>query len=146
MPGSLDPVPLLERERPSRLIRLMLALSTMPLPADPTESPPLNAFITRLTVAGWTIRQAYYRNWTIWRNTSGHARGLIVLPMERPKSNALHAIFIAVELLRGVTGKWPIDMTLVDQLVPNRLAAPPGKSCEEYRAAELELIGWKLWR
>jgi hypothetical protein len=146
MPGPLDPAPLLKCERPSRLIRLMLALSTTPLPADPTDSPPLNAFITRLTVAGRTIRQAYYRNWTIWRHTSGNARGLIVLPIERPKSNALHASFIAVELLRGVTGKWPIDMTLVDQLVPNRLAAPPGKSCKEYRAAELELIGWKPWR
>lgn len=146
MPRPLEPVPLSERERPSRFIRLLLALATTPLPRDPTDSPPLNAFIARLVAAGWTIRQAYYRNWTIWRNAGGHARGVIVLPIERPKSNTLHAIFIAVELLRGVTGKWPIDMTLVDQLVPNRLAAPPDKSCEEYRAAELELIGWKLWR
>lgn len=146
MPGPLEPEPLSERERPSRLIRLLLALSTTPFPADPTDSLPLNAFITRLIGVGWTIRQAYYRNWTIWRNGGGNARGLIVLPIERPRSDTLHAIFIAVEVLRAVTGKWPIEMALVEQLVPNQLATPPGKSFDGYRAAERELIGRKLWR
>jgi len=146
MPGPLEPVPLSERERPSRFVRLLLALSTTPIPIDPTDSLPLNGLIARLIAAGWTIRQAYYRNWIIWRNTHEDARGLIVLPMERPSSNTLHAIFIAVEVLRGVTGKWPIEITLVEELIPNLLTTPSGNIFDQYRAAERELIGWRLWR
>lgn len=145
MPGPLEPVPLPERERPSRFVRLLLALSTSRLPTDPTDSSPFNAFITRLIAAGWTIRQAYYRNWTIWRNAGGQAHGLIVLPIERQRSGTLHTIFVAVEVLRAVTGKWPVDTRLMEQLLPNRLTTPPG-FFDDYLAAERELIGWRLWR
>lgn len=146
MMDVLDPAPLSDRARPSRLIRLALALSTSPVPADFTNSEPLNAHLMALQNAGWVIRQAYYRNWTIWRNRDEDPGGLIVLPCERPVYSDDFALFVAEEVARCTTRTWPVDDRIVRQLVPSLGKLPAAAIDERRRQAELQLTRLRLWR
>lgn len=147
MNTALDPVRLTQRARPSRLIRLVLALSTGPVPAGFTNSQMLNAYLARLGRAGWMLRQAYYRNWTIWRSRGEDPRGLIVLPIERPASDEDgFALFVATELLRCTMRTWPVAPSTVARLVPRLAMLPPSMLVDRYRAVERALTRWRIWR
>jgi len=146
MTDVLDPAPLPGRARPSRLIRWALALSTSPVPADFTNSEPLNAYLAMLRDVGWMIRQAYYRNWTIWRDGDDHPNGLIVLPIERPSSTDDFALFVAAEVLRSTTRARPVDNRLIRRLVPSLGKLPDAAIDDRLRRVELQLTGFRFWR
>lgn len=146
MAAAFEPVRLTEQARPSWLIRLVLALSTNPVPADFTNSPLLNLYLARLAGAGWVLREAYYRNWTIWRNRGEDPRGLIVLPAEKSSDEDGFALFVAVEILRCVTRKWPVEPSAIARLVPRLAPLPATELAERYRTVEREFTKWRLWR
>lgn len=147
MDTALDPVRLTQRARPSRLIRLVLALSTDPVPADFTNSQMLNTYLAKLRRAGWMLRRAYYRSWMIWRNRGENPHGLIVLPIERPASDEDgFALFVAIELLRCTMRTWPVAPSAVARLVPRLAMIPPPMLAGRYCTVERALTRWRIWR
>lgn len=146
MDVALDPIRLTERARPSWLVRLVLTLSTNPVPANFTNSLMLDVYLARLARAGWTLRQAYFRNWIIWRNHGEDPHGLIVLPAEKAADEDGFALFIAVDVLRCTSRRWPVETGAITRLVPRLAMLPPTMLADRYRGVERELTRWRVWR
>lgn len=148
MTPALQPANLTSLERPSWLVRVVIALTTRPIAPGFTVSPPLDAYLARLKGAGWTLREAYYRNWVIWRYRSGNPHGLIVFPAERSiASEEDFALFIAVETLRCTKLTEPLnDGAYVAALCPRLAQLPLPELQSRYRRAKQQLLRLRWWR
>lgn len=94
-----------DRARLPRGIRLLLVLSTGPWRGIGHLPAPVAAHVERLIGEGWTVRQAWHRNFVLWSGgrTLRHSRlPLVVLPyLGRSVEPRDAGIFVLGELLRA---------------------------------------------
>lgn len=122
--------------------RVMLALTTSETHPWSHDRTNVDAYLSHQRNSGWTVREAYFRNWVMWRHWIPERHRVLILPAEQgfaaPEDFRL---FIGMEALRCCDPQWPnVPAVRLHHLFPELAGMPVEHLRRRYVRAERQVL------